>query len=300
MKQVLVVSGKGGTGKTTITAALVALSGGQVCADCDVDAPNLHLALRLQEVSSTEDFYGLPKAVIDAARCTGCGLCEQHCRFDAILGQEGHCVVDPFRCEGCGVCTWVCPAAAATMQPWKAGELQLYRQPLLASTARLHMGSGNSGLLVTDVKRRLQSALEAQALDPAVVFNDGPPGIGCPVIASMTGMDVVLVVAEPSVSGISDLKRLVTMARGLHVAMAICVNQGDISPQHTAAVVEFCRDRDLQYLGSIPHDPTVVELVNQGKTIVDQPCPAGRAVVAIHRKLLHFVMQTDQEQGMFP
>ena len=159
MKQILVLSGKGGTGKTSIAAALIHLMKAKAYADCDVDAPNLHLLMNPEDEGDRKDFYGLQKAVIHQEKCTQCDLCRQHCRFEAIHKTSDY-EVDEFACEGCGVCQWICPSDAITMEPAKAGDLKRYWKPVLFSTAQLRMGSGNSGLLVTEVKKRMKEGTE--------------------------------------------------------------------------------------------------------------------------------------------
>ena len=288
MKQLLVLSGKGGTGKTTIASALIQLSSAEACGDCDVDAPNLHLVMHRQTAPGQRDFYGLDKAVIHPEQCTACHRCRQHCRFDAIEAnpETGNCQVNPFACEGCGVCHLVCPKGAISMQPAKAGEMMLYTDDPVFSTARLKMGSGNSGMLVTEVKKQMNHAAPEKA---RLAVIDGSPGIGCPVIASIAGVDLILMVAEPSISGISDLKRVVETARGLQAVMVVCINQWDVSPVHTDALEAYCREAQLPLVGRIPYDPVVVEAVNQGKTIVEVPCPAGEAVAVMYRELFDHI-----------
>jgi MinD superfamily P-loop ATPase len=285
MKQLLVLSGKGGTGKTTIATALIQLSRVKTYADCDVDAPNLHLLMHQSVLPDQKDFYGLDHAVIHTDQCTACDLCRQHCRFEAIAIQTetGAYHVNPFACEGCGVCQFVCPAAAVTMVPAKAGELMLYTDGSVFSTAQLKMGSGNSGMLVTEVKKRMKNA--ADPLEHLAVI-DGSPGIGCPVIASITGVDMILIVAEPSISGISDMKRVIETARGLQARMAVCINQWDTSPAHTEEIEAYCREENLPFMGRIPYDPNVVKAVNQGKSITEITCNAGCAMEQIHHNLM--------------
>lgn len=301
MKQVLILSGKGGTGKTTLAGAFIKLGKIKAYSDCDVDAPNLHLLYDLSETdatagavatSQTEDFYGMDKALIDEDKCDGCDLCRTHCRFDAIFidPKQGH-TVDEFACEGCGVCEYVCPIDAISMVPAVAGELVLYKnEQRVFSTAKLKMGSGNSGLLVTEVKNRMKnSALP----DTDVAVLDGSPGIGCPVIASVSGVDMVLIVAEPSIAGISDMERIVKTAEQLEVSIAICVNKGDTNPEGSKEIEEFCRREKLAFVGSIPYDPKVVKAVNLGKTAVDDPGPAAEAIKAVYKKTIELLAATD-------
>lgn len=285
MKKLLILSGKGGTGKTTVSAALVRLSQAKAVADCDVDAPNLHLVTSQRVPPSTFDFMGGKKAVVDGDSCIGCGACEAHCRFEAISLAHGKATVNDFSCEGCGVCQLVCPVKAVTLTPDVAGRRELYLGAQVFSTATLKMGRGNSGKLVSEVKTALLKS--APACDLAVL--DGSPGIGCPVMASMGGMDMALLVVEPSNSGISDFKRLVSTAQGFQIQLAICVNKWDVSPTHTAEVEAYCAQNHLPFVGKIPFDPTAIEAVNNGYTVADVPCPAERAIRGIYDTVLQLL-----------
>lgn len=191
MKQLLILSGKGGTGKTTVASAFIELSKVQAFADCDVDAPNLHLVISQLSEPAKTDYYGFGKAVIDQEKCIRCGLCEENCNFGAIKDFS----IGEFECEGCGVCVEICPVQAITMQDHVSGNMMLYKNDgRVFSTAQLKMGSGASGKLVTAVKQQLTQ----EAPDSELAIIDGSPGIGCPVIASISGVDFVLIVAEPT------------------------------------------------------------------------------------------------------
>ena len=282
MKQLLIVSGKGGTGKTTVAGAFIRLSGAAAYADCDVDAPNLHLLMAQSSPPQRTDYYGLQKAEIDPGLCTGCGQCAEQCRFHAISKASPY-TVDAFACEGCGVCRELCPAGAVALVPSVAGELMLYSDAdRVFSTAQLRMGSGTSGKLVTEVKKRMKSA--APQAELAVI--DGSPGIGCPVIASMSGVNLALIVAEPSVSGISDMQRIVRTARILHTKLAVCVNKADTNPAKAEEIESFCRESDIPFVGRIPFDPEAVRAVNRGLTIAEVDCPSGRAVREVYNKTM--------------
>ncbi len=281
MKQLLILSGKGGTGKTTIASAFIKLAKAKAYADCDVDAPNLHLVIDKLPEAVVTDYYGLDKAVIDPAICSKCDLCRQNCRFNAIYVDDDY-IVDYYGCEGCSVCEFVCPENAIRMQPAVAGELMLYKGDAIFSTAQLKMGSGNSGLLVTDVKKQLKRA--AKEVDFAIV--DGSPGIGCPVIASLSGVDMVLIVAEPSVSGISDLERIIKTAKNFQIKIAVCINKYDTNMDNTKSIKDFCEENNLFMVGNIPFDKEAVTAVNAGQTIVDIECTAGRAVRDVYEKVL--------------
>lgn len=287
MKQLLILSGKGGTGKTTVAGALIKLSQARAYADCDVDAPNLHLSMAQTVEAERFDYYGMAKAQIDAERCIGCGQCEANCRFDAITSENGF-AVDPFLCEGCGVCEAICPVAAVTMCPSIAGEEMLYRNgQSIFSTAQLKMGSGASGKLVTEVKKRMTASVLPET-ELAII--DGSPGIGCPVIASMSGVSMVLIVAEPSLSGFSDMERIIRTARIFHTPICVCVNKADINLELMKKIERFCEKENLPFVGIIPFDPQAVKAINSGKTIVDIDCPSGRAAREIYTKVMRLLL----------
>lgn len=290
MKKLLILSGKGGTGKTTTAAAFIELSHARAFADCDVDAPNLHLISGFTDKPQTKDFIGSEKAVIDANKCIGCGLCQSKCRFDAISQRNNIYSVTDYACEGCGLCAYLCPEKAITMTEDVAGWQQLYKDSTskgekLFSTAKLKMGRGNSGKLVTAVK----TELIAKAPQTELAIIDGSPGLGCPVIASMNGVDMVLVVAEPSLSGRSDLERLIKAASGFRVKLAVCVNKWDTNPQAAQAIEDFCQENRLPFLGCIPYDATASQAINLGKSIVQYDCPAGQALRKIYTKALELL-----------
>ncbi len=287
MKQLLILSGKGGTGKTTIASAFVKLAEAKAYADCDVDAPNLHLIMDLKTEPKRTDFYGLEKAEIDTQICNQCGLCKKNCRFDAISADENY-KVDPFACEGCGVCEYICPVNAAKMVPAVAGELMLYTdKEKVFSTAQLKMGSGTSGLLVTEVKKQMKSA----AKDANLAIIDGSPGIGCPVIASLSGVDMVLIVAEPSISGISDMERIINTASKFGIKTAICINKYDTNIENTKKIEEFCKKENLPFIGKVPFDYNAVKAVNDGKTVVDIDCSSGKAIKEIYQNTMDILLK---------
>lgn len=285
MKRLLILSGKGGTGKTTTAAAFIRFAQARAMADCDVDAPNLHLvsAQTVQPVIS--EFLGGDKAGINPAKCVGCGLCQKHCRFDAIEEKNGRYTVNEYACEGCGVCDYICPQKAVTLRTDVAGRKELYLGETVFSTAALKMGRGNSGKLVTDVKM----AMLKHAPDTPIAIIDGSPGIGCPVIASVSGMDLVLVVAEPSLSGISDLKRLVKTAKTFQAKLAVCVNKWDVSPENTCVIQDFCKEGSIPFVGKIPYDKSASRAINTGLSLADLDCPAGRALKDIYKNTIQLL-----------
>lgn len=283
MKKLLILSGKGGTGKTTTAAAFICFAQARAAADCDVDAPNLHLVARLPSLEREEDFTGSEKAVIDPERCIACGACLAHCRFGAIRKEPDRYRVLEHACEGCGVCALVCLQQAVSLSPDISGRTSLYRDGSgVFSTARLKMGRGNSGKLVTAVK----SAMVRFAGDVPLAIVDGSPGIGCPVIASVTGMDLVLLVAEPSLSGIHDLERLWQTTDTLGTKTAVCVNRWDVSPECTKSIQNLCRERGVPFVGTIPYDRSAGEAVNAGVSLADRDGPASRALRRIFQNTM--------------
>lgn len=288
MKQLLVLSGKGGTGKTTVASAFIRLAKALAYADCDVDAPNLHLVMDQKTKPQRRDFMGLGKALIDQDTCIKCGLCKDYCQFNAIH-QNDIFTVDPYACEGCGVCEYFCPVKAITMVDDLAGELLLYQNEAIFSTATLKMGSGTSGLLVSDVKKQMRQAVINE--DLAII--DGSPGIGCPVIASLSGVDLVLIVTEPSISGISDLERIVKTAQTFHTKVVVCVNKADTNMINTGKIKAYCDNSGIPFAGTIPYDQCAVTAINEGKTIVDMECQSGLAVRQVFNKVMS---QLDQKK----
>ncbi len=279
MRQLLILSGKGGTGKTTIASAFIKLVKAKAFADCDVDAPNLHLIMNQLGEPKRSDYYGLPKAAIAENSCIGCGSCFENCRFAAIVPKDGKYEVDHFACEGCSVCEALCPVKAISMVPAIAGELMLYKDAeSIFSTAQLKMGSGTSGMLVTCVKNQMKDAAYP---DTELAIIDGSPGIGCPVIASMSGVDMVLIVAEPSVSGISDMERIVKTARQFGVKMAVCVNKYDTNLANTKKIEEYCRKEKLFFAGVVPFDTNAGKAINAGLSVIDVKCQAQEAVLEL-------------------
>ncbi|MDD2234947.1 MAG: ATP-binding protein [Desulfitobacteriaceae bacterium] len=287
MKQLLILSGKGGTGKTTIASAFIKLTDAKAYADCDVDAPNLHLIMGWEAKPEKTDYYGLPIAEINQELCTQCDLCRENCRFDAISINEKY-KVDPFACEGCGVCAYVCPVEAITLKPAVSGELMLYSdEEKVFSTAQLKMGSGTSGLLVTEVKKQMKSATD----DAELAIIDGSPGIGCPVIASLSGVDMVLIVAEPSISGISDMERIINTAAKFGTKTAVCINKYDTNIAHTEKIEQFCEKQGLPFAGRIPFDSNAVKAINNGQTTVDIDCTSGVAVKEVYHKTMNLLFE---------
>lgn len=284
MKQLLVLSGKGGTGKTTLVASFIQLSKAKVYADCDVDAPNLHLIMNQEDEPMTEAYYGMKKAEINDEACKNCGLCEINCRFDAISFNESLSAytVDPYSCEGCGVCSYLCDAIS--MKEAIDGHTYLYNQQAIFSTAKLKMGSGTSGKLVSTVKSNMNN--EAEMLNSSLAILDGSPGIGCPVIASVSGVDMVLIVTEPTLSGISDMKRVAEVGAFFNVPLTICVNKYDINQQLTNTIKSYAKDMGYAFVGTIPYDSQIVSLNNQGLTPIDETIKATEYIRNVYKKTM--------------
>jgi MinD superfamily P-loop ATPase len=256
VKSVVVASGKGGTGKTTVTAALAHLSAARyrvVVADADVEASNLPLALHPHDVSC-EAFTGGATADIDQEACTACGLCADVCRFDAVsLTSEGEYRIDPYQCEGCGRCERDCPSSAIAMKPSTVGEA-CRGQSDIGPIAFGQLGPGEdlSGRLVTEVRRLAADAAEGS--DAQLVLIDGPPGVGCPLISAVASTDLLVAVAEPSVSGAHDLGRLADLAARVNVPLAVLLNKADLSREGAEGIRVLCRSRGLDLIAEVPFD----------------------------------------------
>lgn len=266
MKQLTIISGKGGTGKTTLTAAFAHLAMNLVIADCDVDAADLHLILR-PTIIREEPFYGGQLPLIDKGRCTQCGLCEEKCRFGAISSLE----VDSTSCEGCGVCAYICPEKAITMKERLSGHWfisETREGPMVH--ARLGIGEANSGKLVSTVRQEAKDLAEKESCD--LILIDGPPGIGCPVIASITGADLVLAVTEPTLSGIHDLQRILEVAHHFNIPSAVCINKFTINLDNTLKIEEYCDEQEIEVVGRIPFDPSVTQAMIRALSVVEYPC----------------------------
>lgn len=263
LKEITILSGKGGTGKTTITASFAVLARNSVTADCDVDAPDLHMLLH-PEVFQTQEFKGLKLAIIDPEKCVKCGLCQEACRFEAIAGFQ----TDPIFCEGCGTCVIICPEDAITMMERVSGEAFMSKTKYgLMSHALLSPGGANSGKLVTLVRQNAREAAEKEPCD--LILVDGPPGIGCPVIASVTGADLGVIVTEPTVSGIHDMKRVLQLLAHFNVQPLVCINKCDLSQRNAKEIDQFCNRKKIDIVGRIPFDHIVTKALVSEKTVVE-------------------------------
>lgn len=284
MKELVVISGKGGTGKTSLTASLAVLAGHSVIADCDVDAADLHLVLR-PDIRSRHEFWSGHEAIIRPDACNGCGRCAADCRFDAIApnpAADGGAplIVDPILCEGCGVCVHFCPAAAIDFPERLAGEWMVSDTrcgPMVH--ARLGVASENSGKLVSTVRREARQL--AERTGEGLILVDGPPGIGCPVIASVTGASLLLAVTEPTVSGVHDLDRVMALASHFRVPVAVCVNKWDLNPDMTVQIEASVARHGAMVAGRVRYDRGVTQAQLHEQAVVETTTPCAADVVAL-------------------
>lgn len=264
MKELVIISGKGGTGKTSLVAAFASLAKNMVLCDADVDAADLHLIMD-PDVRKNSDFQGGNTAVINRDKCTECNLCRDLCKWDAI---DEEFRVDPIECEGCGVCYYFCPEKAIEFPPNTCGEWFISDTrfgPMVH--ARLGIAEENSGKLVTLVRKEAKNLAETKNMD--FILTDGAPGVGCPVIASIGGADTVLVVTEPTVSGVHDMERVVQLAEFFNIPAVVCVNKYDLNPEKAEEVENYANKKRLTFLGRIPFDPIFTKAMVQGRNIFE-------------------------------
>lgn len=257
IKELTVISGKGGTGKTSLTASFAALADHAVLTDCDVDAANLHLIIKHHTVHR-EPFISGFAATIDQKRCIGCGLCMSPCTFEAIVKKDEQYIIDQVRCEGCGLCVDICPADAIDFLPAECGMWMVSETdygPMVH--AHLHAAAENSGKLVTLVRKKARSLAEEQ--HRPLIITDGPPGIGCPVIASLTGTDAVLIVAEPSASAFHDIERVGRLAQSFEIPVFGCINKYDIDVHLSEKIEEFMVSHGYVFSGTVGYDTSIVD-----------------------------------------
>jgi len=261
VNEVAVISGKGGTGKTTVCVALGMLAGDVVMADCDVDAPDVHIILN-PTIKSATDFIASKVAVIDENLCTECGLCEDACRFHAITDSK----VDSIGCEGCGVCAHICPEKAIEMVDRQSGNLydsDTRIGPLIH--AKLLPGEGNSGRLVTEVRKLSTKTASEKGISTVLI--DGSPGIGCPVIATVTGIKLGVIVTEPTLSGIHDMQRVSELLQKFRVKTTVIINKYDLNQENTEAIERYCDSNDIEVLGKIKFDPIMTKSMVAAQTL---------------------------------
>ena len=263
MKEMVVLSGKGGTGKTSIVGCFAALAENMVLCDCDVDAADLHLLLHPQ-IRHENEFRSGQTAHIDPEKCTECGLCQDMCRFDAIHDFA----VDPSFCEGCGFCSHICPEEAILMEENLAGYWYISDTrygPMVH--ARLGIAEENSGKLVTTVRNQARQLAEEKGIELAIT--DGPPGIGCPVISSLSGVNLALIVTEPTLSGMHDLQRVVSVCDHFKVPALVCINKYDVNEENATQIEAICKDLGSRVIARIPFDNVVTEALIQGQSVIE-------------------------------
>lgn len=266
-----VLSGKGGTGKTTVVGALSELAKKVIKVDCDVDAPNLYLFYKGTDIEEKQ-FFGGKKAKINKSLCIECGRCEGVCKFGAIKKAE----VDSFTCEGCGACAIVCPSNAITLVEEKTADVFLTKTDEgIISRAMMGVGSDGSGKLVTQLRKNVKPFEEANG----ITIIDGSPGIGCAVIASITDTDVALIVTEPTKSGLDDLKRILELAESFETQVMVCINKYDINLEMTSEIEDYAKTKNLFVVGKIPFDKKVMESVNTLKPITEFEDSAARNAI---------------------
>ncbi|MBN2333391.1 MAG: ATP-binding protein [Deltaproteobacteria bacterium] len=290
MKELTIVSGKGGTGKTTVTAAFASLIERKLMTDCDVDAADLHLIL-IPEVYHEEDFVGGRAPTMDKSLCTECGTCQEVCRFAAITHDvERGYRINSFACDNCALCSFACPEGAITMVDSVNGTWYISRTPYGKMVhAKLGIGEDNSGKLVTLVRQQAKKLAQEEGL--SLIVSDGPPGIGCPVTAAITGTTLVLIVTEPTISGIHDMERVADLCRHFQVPVQVCINKYSINLVNTQKIRHYCADRGIPVVGEIPFEPLVNKAQVARKSVVDFDCGSVGQVVRqmwqeVEKKLL--------------
>jgi MinD superfamily P-loop ATPase len=273
IKQLAIVSGKGGTGKTTIAAAFASLAKNKVMVDCDVDAADLHILLQ-SKIVTQETYFGGRSPHVDLEKCTQCGLCTEVCRFNAI--DNG--IVNSIACEGCGFCSHICPEEAITMGAAFSGDWFVSETPYGPFVhARLGIGEENSGKLVTVVRKKAMEVAQERGLK--LILIDGPPGIGCPVTASLTGVNLMLAITEPTLSGIHDLERILSLSKHFNIPSMVCINKYDINRDNSARIASSCQKNGSHIIGFIPYEAKVVEALVNRKTVMDYPCNEVQGIV---------------------
>ncbi len=280
-----IASGKGGTGKTTLTAAFAHLAANHVICDLDVDTPDMHLLLKPENETVAPFVFG-HEAVIRADPCERCGTCAAACQFDAIQGDDPPCV-NPLKCEGCKLCVALCPAEAIDFKPKHCGDW--YRSSTrfgLMVHAQLIPAEENSGRLVALLRQQARALAEDRGLD--LILSDGPPGIGCPVIAALSGIDLAVIVTEPTVSGRHDLARVLELCRHFNIPAGVVINKCDLNHEQTLSIETFCQKHQLALLGRLPHDTAFTHAMIRGLTITEvDPNGIGTAM----RGIWHHIIQ---------
>ncbi|MFH2127658.1 MAG: ATP-binding protein [Pseudomonadota bacterium] len=267
MPEILVISGKGGTGKTSVTGALAYLAQNKIICDLDVDAPDLHLLLQPQ-ARQVHQFHSGNEAIINPELCTSCGLCWEKCRFEAIAPDGEAFRVDPLKCEGCKLCVALCPAEAIDFPQRHCGAWQVSDTRMGPMVhAQLFPGQENSGRLVALLRQRARELSQENGYE--LILSDGPPGIGCPVISSMSGTDLAVAVTEPTPSGRHDLERVVELCRHFKVPAGVIINKCDLNLDQSRAIADYCAREGLELLAELPFDPAMVRAMVRGQVITE-------------------------------
>lgn len=269
MKEIVVISGKGGTGKTSVTASFAYLGGNDiVVADCDVDAADMHLILE-PDFAKAENFYSGVLAQINPEKCTNCGLCTTKCRYDAIHLINDQHTVHKINCEGCGYCAKICPVGAIDMIEQNVGDWYISTTKVKNTLvhARLGIGAENSGKLVAKVKNEAKQIATENNKDFIVV--DGSPGVGCPVVSSLSGANFAVLVTEPSVSGLHDLKRVYELVKKFNIKAGCIINKADINNDVSNEIIQFLKDESIEHIASIPYNENFTNAMTQGKSVVE-------------------------------
>lgn len=297
MKELVIISGKGGTGKTTITAAFAAIAENSLLCDTDVDAADLHLLLR-PEVLQKHDFIGGSKAYIDPDRCTECGICVERCQFNAISDDF---VVDLVECEGCGVCNAFCPVDAIDFTPRKCGEW-FVSDTRFGPMVHAHLGIGeeNSGKLVSVIRKEAREMAEEKGYQ--LIITDGPPGIGCPVIAAISGATAVLIVVEPTLSGLHDMQRVADLAAHFKIPAMVCINKYDLNSDMTRVIEAETEKQNMLMVGQIPFDPAFTMAMVEAQTILEYESDSelSQIVETVWQRVLSTEDFTKEEMHVIP
>lgn len=284
--ELVILSGKGGTGKTTIATAISELAKDVVKVDCDVDAPNLYLFYNGEDIKK-KDFCGGKIAEINEELCSSCGKCEKVCRFDAISNNK----ISAYSCEGCGTCILVCPKNAITLKEEKSADIYITKTDKgIISRAKMDIGSEGSGKLIAELRENAKE----YAKENTLTIIDGSPGIGCSVISSITGSDMALIVTEPTKSGLEDLKRVADLCNHFRVKINVCINKFDINLDMTKQIEEYCKSKNINIVGKIPFDDTVVKSINELKPIIYYHESKANLAIremwnSIHLKIIEFI-----------
>ncbi len=289
LRQITIVSGKGGTGKTTLSSSFSYLAKQRVMADCDVDAPNLHIILK-PEIKEIHEYIGSKKAILDQSKCVKCGICKKVCRFDAIGFDDNKYFIKEYACEGCNACVMKCPGGALKLADSLSGEYYSSETPKGPMThALLQPGEDSSGGLIAEVRK--ESVRVAREKNIPIVIIDGAPGIGCPATSSITSTSYVVIVTEPTMSGLHDLKRIVKTVEHFRIPMGIAINKYDINESQTNEIEKYCADKSLEILGKIPYDSTVKTATEEAKSIMFYECPASHEIQKIWNKIENKVIK---------